>query len=118
MCNEMLWEVKMNSIGKVLGIVFLAGAVVQIAPAQPVIFTALKSASSSALLSPGSWVSIYGVNFAAATQTAQSTSLPTTLGGVSVTVGGLSASLRYVSIDNVLGTYQALTAVQNRRNRL
>jgi hypothetical protein len=59
-----------------------------IAGAQPVIFTALNSASSSALLSPGSWVSIYGVDFSAAPQAAQSSApLPVTLGGVSVTVG-------------------------------
>ena len=56
----------MNRIGKLLRIASLAGAAVQISPARPVIFTALNGASSSAVLSPGSWVSIYGVNFAAA----------------------------------------------------
>jgi uncharacterized protein (TIGR03437 family) len=66
-----------------------------------VIFTALNSASSSAVLSPGSWVSIYGVNFAATAQSAQSALLPATLGGVSVTVAGLPASLRYVSPTQV-----------------
>jgi uncharacterized protein (TIGR03437 family) len=50
------------------------------------------------LLSPGSWVSIYGVDFAAAPQTAQcSAPLPVALGGVSITVGGALASLSYVS---------------------
>jgi uncharacterized protein (TIGR03437 family) len=87
----------MDSTGKLLRIVSLAGAALQIAPAQPVIFTALNSASSSAVLSPGSWVSIYGVNFASAALTAQSATLPVSLGGVSVTVGGIAASLRYVS---------------------
>jgi hypothetical protein len=80
-----------------LQVVSLAGALGGIAAAQPVIFTALNSASSSALLSPGSWVSVYGFNFAAAPQTAQSLApLPVTLGGVSVTVGGASVSLSYV----------------------
>jgi uncharacterized protein (TIGR03437 family) len=92
---------KMNSIRKLLRIVSLAGAAVQIALAQPVIFTALNTASSSAVLSPGSWVSIYGLNFAAAPQTAQSVPLPPTLGGVSVTVAGLAATLRYVSPTQV-----------------
>ena len=76
----------------------LAGALAHIASAQPVIFTALNSASSSALLSPGSWISIYGLNLAASPQTAQSLApLPVTLGGVSVTVGGVGASLSYVA---------------------
>src|SRR6516164_5839626 len=91
----------MDSTGKLLRIVSLAGAALQIAPAQPVIFTALNSASSSAVLSPGSWVSIYGVNFAAAPLTAQSATLPMTLGGVSVTAGGIAASLRYVSPSQI-----------------
>jgi uncharacterized protein (TIGR03437 family) len=78
--------------------VSLAGALAHIASAQPVIFTALNSASASALLSPGSWISIYGLNFASSPQTVQSLApLPVTLGGVSVTVGGASASLSYVS---------------------
>jgi uncharacterized protein (TIGR03437 family) len=94
-------EARMNRIGRLLGIVSLAGAAVQTAPAQPVVFTALNSASSSAVLSPGSWVSIYGVNFAAAPQSAQSAALPTTLGGLSVTVAGLPASLGYVSPTQV-----------------
>jgi len=91
----------MNRIGKLLRIASLAGAAVQIAPAQPVILTVLNGASSSAVLSPGSWVSIYGVNFAAAPQSAPSVPLPATLGGVSVTVGGLAASLRYVAPTQV-----------------
>jgi uncharacterized protein (TIGR03437 family) len=92
----------MKGIVRLLGIVVLAGAAVEIAPAQPVIFTALNGASSSAILSPGSWISIYGANFAAAPQTAQGgASLPITLGGASVTVGGMPASLSYVSPTQV-----------------
>ena len=81
-------------------VVFLflaAGAALHPVAAQPVIFTALNSVSSSAALAPGAWVSIYGASFAVTPQTAQSTSLPMTLGGVSVTVAGLPASLSYVS---------------------
>src|SRR5215471_12737293 len=74
-----------------------AGAALQIVAAQPVIFTALNGVSSSAALAPGAWVSIYGASFAATPLTAQSTSLPMTLGGVSVSVAGLPASLSYVS---------------------
>ena len=79
------------------GIIFLAAVVLQIAEAQPVIFTALNGASSGAVLSPGSWISIFGFNFASTPQIAQTVSLPMTLGGVSVMVGGLAASLWYVS---------------------
>lgn len=82
-------------------VILLAAAAVHIAAAQPVIFTVLNGVSSSALLSPGSWVSIYGANLAAAPQTAQSATLPTMLGGVSVTVGSVAATLRYVSPSQV-----------------
>ena len=91
----------MNSIGKFLGIVSLAVAAGEICYAQPVIFTALNAASSSALLAPGVWVSIFGTDFAAKAQTAQSVPLPASLGGVSVTVGGVAASLSYVSPTQV-----------------
>ena len=86
---------------KALQVFMLAAGLACIAPAQPVILTALNAASSSALLSPGSWVSIYGFNFASTPQTAQSVPLPMSLGGVSVTVGGVAASLRYVSPSQV-----------------
>jgi uncharacterized protein (TIGR03437 family) len=91
----------MKRMRPLLKIVALAGASVSVAAAQPVIFTALNTASSSALLSPGSWVSIYGANFAAAPQTAQTATLPITLGGVSVIAGGLAAPLSYVSPSQV-----------------
>jgi uncharacterized protein (TIGR03437 family) len=91
----------MNRIGKLLAIVSFAGMAVQIAAAQPVIFTALNSASSGAVLSPGSWISIYGADLAPAAQSAQSGSLPVSLGGVSVSVGSLAATLRYVSPTQV-----------------
>jgi len=91
----------MNSFRKLARIVWLAGAAVQIASAQPVIFTVLNGVSSDAAVSPGSWVSIYGVNLAAAPQSAQAVPLTTQLGGVTVTVAGLPATLRYVSPTQV-----------------
>ena len=88
----------MNGIAKLLQIVLIAGAPMQVAAAQPTIFTALNGTSSGAVLSPGSWVSIYGANFATSPQTAgNAANLPVTLGGVSVTVGGMPAALGYVS---------------------
>ena len=45
----------------------------------------------------GGIFSIFGQNLAASTQTATGTPLPITLGGTSVTVGGLAAPLFYVS---------------------
>ena len=45
----------------------------------------------------GSIVSIFGQNLATSTQSATSTPLPTSLGGTSVTVGGVPAPLFYVS---------------------
>jgi uncharacterized protein (TIGR03437 family) len=88
-------------IRRLIQLVALLGAAIQSAAAQPVILTALNGVSSGAVLSPGSWVSIYGANLAPAPQTAQSTPLPTTLGGVSVAVGGVTASLRYVSPSQI-----------------
>jgi uncharacterized protein (TIGR03437 family) len=78
----------------------LAGGVVRIADAQPVVFTVLNSASSNAFISPGCWVSIYGVNLATTTQPANGTLTPT-LGGISVAVASLPALLNYVSPTQV-----------------
>lgn len=92
----------MIRIGKLLAVIFATKAAAQIAAAQPVILAAWNGASSSALLAPGSWVSLYGSNFAATAQTAPYTgALPATLGGVSVTMGGMAASLSYVSPTQV-----------------
>jgi uncharacterized protein (TIGR03437 family) len=68
---------------------------------QPVDFAVLNSASYSAAVSPGCWVSIYGANLANATTSAQTVPLSNTLGGVTVTVGNLPASLLYVSPSQV-----------------
>jgi uncharacterized protein (TIGR03437 family) len=68
---------------------------------QPVVFAVLNSASYSAAVSPGCWVSIYGANLANVTTSAQTVPLSNTLGGVTVTVGNLPASLLYVSPSQV-----------------
>jgi uncharacterized protein (TIGR03437 family) len=81
--------------------ILLGATLLHIAFAQPVILTVLNGVSSNASLSPGSWVSIYGANFAAGPQTVQSGTLPTTLGGVSITVGNSAVPLRYVSPSQV-----------------
>jgi uncharacterized protein (TIGR03437 family) len=52
--------------------------------------------SSAATIQPGSWISIFGSNLAAAATT-WNNNFPTTLGGVSVTVNNKSAYLWYVS---------------------
>lgn len=65
--------------------------------AQPVVTAVVNKASYAATISPGSWVIIAGSNFAASSLTAPTGSLPTTLGGASVTVAGLQAPLLSVS---------------------
>src|SRR5438094_9976182 len=70
-----------------------AAAVPQLAFTQPVIFSVLNAASYSAAISPGSLMSILGTNFAAEPLDAPSVSTPTSLGGVSVRFGDLSATL-------------------------
>jgi uncharacterized protein (TIGR03437 family) len=48
-------------------------------------------------LSPGSIVSLYGINLAAAPMDSPAAPLPASLGDVSVTIGGIAAPLYYVS---------------------
>jgi uncharacterized protein (TIGR03437 family) len=57
----------------------------------------MNGASYDALLSPGCRVAIFGANLAQATVSAQSLPLPVMICGLSVSVGGLSAPLLYVS---------------------
>ena len=73
-------------------------------PSQAPSFTPagiVNSASFEPGMSPGSFFTIFGENLAPAIQTwegsIQGTSLPSRLGGVSVTVGGRPAYLVYVS---------------------
>lgn len=61
----------------------------------------LNAASYSNNLAPGTWAAIFGTNLAASVGNAPSVPLPNSLGGVSVTVGGISAPLLYVSPTQV-----------------
>lgn len=64
----------------------------------PVVSGVVNSASYEATLgSPGSIVTIFGTNLAAATATAQSVPLPQQLGGTTVTWSGVATPLFYVS---------------------
>jgi uncharacterized protein (TIGR03437 family) len=83
----------MSRLASILLITSLAPA----AYAQPSISAVLNGASFSASVAPGSWVTIFGKNLAAGTATAQTVPLPTTLGNVSVNVGGVAAQLLYAS---------------------
>jgi uncharacterized protein (TIGR03437 family) len=62
----------------------------------------VSAASGAAGVAPGAWVSIYGTNMATAVVSAATSDLvngylPTTLGGVTVTIDGAAAYLNYVS---------------------
>jgi uncharacterized protein (TIGR03437 family) len=87
----------LSSSGKILRLpLFLAGIFL---PAAAQITTVVNAASQiSGPLAPGTIVSVFGTNLAAAaTVGAGSATPPTTLGGVTVTVGGAAAPLYYVS---------------------
>jgi uncharacterized protein (TIGR03437 family) len=75
----------------------LAGALY----AQPSVIKVLNGASFSAAVSPGCRVSIFGMDLAAAPLNAPAGSLPTSLGGTSVSVAGVPAPLSYVSAEQV-----------------
>jgi uncharacterized protein (TIGR03437 family) len=66
----------------------------------------VSSASGVAGVAPGSWISIYGSNLAAATKALASSDLvnnaiPTTLGGAGVEVNGKAAFVDYVSAAQI-----------------
>jgi uncharacterized protein (TIGR03437 family) len=68
----------------------------------PVITAALNAASFLPGIEDGSWVSIFGTNLSNSSRGWQSSdfvagNLPTSLDGVSVTIGGLPAALSYIS---------------------
>jgi uncharacterized protein (TIGR03437 family) len=81
------------------------GSAFQVAAASaPAITTGgvSNAVSGAAGVAPGSWVSIYGTNFATTTRSVTtsdlvSNTLPTTLGGVSVQVNNRGAFVQYVS---------------------
>jgi uncharacterized protein (TIGR03437 family) len=70
---------------------------------SPLIGGVLNAASGQATIAPNTWVSIYGSNFAAAgftddwSKSIVNGNLPTTLDGVSVSVGGTPAYVSFVS---------------------
>ena len=71
------------------------------ATGAPAVSAVLNGASYGGDVSPGSWVAIYGSNLAPSTASAQSVPLGTQLNGVTVTVGGVSAPLLYVSATQI-----------------
>ena len=81
------------------------------APPGPPVITPAGVISAGAFggfsaIAPGSWIEIYGFNFAPATQTWASSDFvngvaPTSLGGVNVSIGGKNAFLDYVSSGQI-----------------
>jgi uncharacterized protein (TIGR03437 family) len=86
----------MKSISILVGLFSLVPA---ISEAQPSISSVLNAASYDAAISPGCWTAIMGSGLASTTLKPDGTAqvLPTSLGGVSVTVNGSVAELLYVS---------------------
>lgn len=80
---------------------FLSALCANLAVAQPVIDSVLNAASYSGNLAPGCWVAIFGKKLAPQTVSAPSVPLPTTLGGVTVTVAGRAAALLFVSAGQI-----------------
>lgn len=84
----------MGSHSKALAIVLFSAAFID---AQPNVFGVTNGASYSGNLAPGTWATIFGSQFATTTAVADMVPLSNQLNGVSVTIGGLAAPLRYVS---------------------
>lgn len=84
----------------VAGLLSLAPGIIQ---AQPSVSSVLNAASYDAAISPGCWTIIMGSSLASATLKPDGTAqiLPTSLGGVSVTVNGIVAELLYVSPSQI-----------------
>jgi uncharacterized protein (TIGR03437 family) len=80
---------------------FALGLAPWIGSAQPVVSAVLNAASYDSVVSPASSVAIFGSNLAPAPLSAGSSSLPLTLGGVSISVAGLPARLFYVSPNQI-----------------
>ena len=75
-------------------------------PGLPMITAVVNGASFLPGIAPGSWATIVGTNLAATTQTAGPSdsvagSLPTALGGTTVTMNGLPAFVYYVSPNQI-----------------
>ncbi len=87
----------MKTIKRTLACLVVAAALAGVASARPLVTAVLNGASYSEVVSPGCWVAIFGNDLAPSRVSAETVPLPTTLGGVSVSVGGQPAPLRYVS---------------------
>jgi len=90
-------ERSMRPIARMLFLVLLASP----SYAQPNVFGVTNGASYSGNLAPGAWATIFGSRFATTTAVADSVPLPNQLNGVSVTIGGLAAPMRYVSPNQI-----------------
>jgi uncharacterized protein (TIGR03437 family) len=77
------------------------------AAASPIIAGVFNAASGQAAIAPNTWVSIYGSNFAPAgfsddwSKSIVNGNLPTTLDGISVSVGGIPAYVNYVGSGQI-----------------
>src|ERR1700736_3498151 len=90
-----------KTMGRTFAFLMVAGAFACCASAQPVVTTVVNRASYSAVVSPNCWVVIVGYNIAPGSLSAPGGSLPTTLGGVSVSVAGLPAQLLSVPPNEI-----------------
>ncbi|HXJ42638.1 MAG TPA: IPT/TIG domain-containing protein [Bryobacteraceae bacterium] len=68
---------------------------------QVVVQSVLNAASYSPNVAPGTYVAIFGTNLASATSSAPGVPLPTQLGGVTVTIGGLPAPINFISSGQI-----------------
>ncbi len=74
-----------------------ANACVQSRPISNSVGSALNAASYATTVSPDGLAALFGSGLASASASGSGNPLPTSLGGVSVTVGGIYAGLSYVS---------------------
>jgi uncharacterized protein (TIGR03437 family) len=87
---------------------FIFGLHFTLQPALPTVQAAISASAYGAFptFAPGSWIEIYGTNLAAGTETWSSSDFygvigPTMLGATTVTIGGQSAFIDYVSPTQV-----------------
>jgi hypothetical protein len=102
-CVESL-RASMRSQRNWLSFLLLVFPTTQLASAQTPRFTpagVVSAASYAQPISPGSAVSIFGINLAAREATASHTPLPTDLAGTSVTINGVKAPLFFVSPNQI-----------------
>ena len=96
---------------RVFAVLLVTVALVRTAAAQLTVSAVLNAASYGAAVAPGTWVAIFGADLASSPSRAQTVPLPTLLGGVSVTVGGVPAPLLYTSATQVNALIPATVAI-------